>query len=79
MTFDAELQNKFICSKCNNPGGAVKRVSMSGTGLSKLMDIQHNQFVAVSCNRCGYTELYNPEIFEGKDNFMNILDLLFGR
>jgi predicted nucleic-acid-binding Zn-ribbon protein len=36
-------------------------------------------FLAVSCNRCGYTELYNPEILEGKDALGNILDLLFGR
>ena len=78
MTFDEELQNKFVCPKCGTVGGSVKRVSMSGVGLSKLMDIQHNRFIAVSCVRCGYTEFYNPEIYEGKDNFMNVLDLLFG-
>ena len=79
MNFDSELQNKFQCPKCGNTGGSVKRVSMSGAGLSRMFDIQHNQFVAVSCVRCGFTEFYNPEIFEGKDTLMNVLDLLFGR
>lgn len=79
MTFDEQMENRFVCPKCGNPGGRAKRISASGAGLSKLMDIQHNVFVAVSCSRCGYTELYNPEPYEGKDNFMNILDLLFGR
>lgn len=79
MRFDDELASRFICPKCSNPGGQVKRISASGAGLSRMIDIQHNVFTAVSCRRCGYTEFYNPEIFEGKDSFMSILDLLFGR
>ncbi len=78
MDFETELQNKFVCPKCRSIGGAVKRVSMSGAGLSRLVNLQHNTFIAVSCIRCGYTEFYNPEVYEGKNNAMNILDLLFG-
>lgn len=33
---------------------SVEAVAMTGTGLSKLFDIQHNQFQIVYCNQCGY-------------------------
>ena len=59
-------------------GASVKRIATTRTGLSKLMDIQHNKFIALSCHDCGYTELYNPEVLEGKNNFGTIIDILFG-
>jgi predicted nucleic-acid-binding Zn-ribbon protein len=52
---------------------------MSGTGLSRLLDIQHNRYVFASCNNCGYSEVYNLDILAGrKDNVGNILDVIFG-
>ncbi|HEX3031502.1 MAG TPA: zinc ribbon domain-containing protein [Bacillota bacterium] len=75
---DDQLGSRFVCVKCNNSGAKVKRFAATGTGLSKLFDIQHNEFIAVSCKNCGFTELYNPEILEGKNNLGNILDILFG-
>lgn len=79
MDLDQEILSRFVCAKCGNNSASAKRFSAAGTGLSKMFDIQHNVFLAISCNRCGYTELYNPEILEGKDTMGNILDLLFGR
>jgi predicted nucleic-acid-binding Zn-ribbon protein len=34
--------------------------------------------VSVSCRNCGYTEIYNPEVLEGKKHLGSILDVLFG-
>jgi len=31
----------------------------------------------VSCKNCGFTELYNPEVLEGKRTLGSILDVLF--
>ncbi len=78
LSIDDRLAARFICSKCGGSGAEVKRFAATGTGLSKLFDIQHNVFIAVSCRNCGYTEIYNPEILEGKDTASNILDVLFG-
>jgi len=36
------------------------------------------RLIAISCTACGYTDLFNPEILEGKDNAGGILDAIFG-
>jgi predicted nucleic-acid-binding Zn-ribbon protein len=78
LNLDQEIKQHFRCAKCGNTRATVKRFAATGTGLSKLFDIQHNVFIAVSCGQCGFTELYNPEVLEGKKNLGNILDLIFG-
>lgn len=78
MSLDSQLASRFVCAKCQSTGAVVKRFSAAGTGLSKMFDIQHNVFITVSCRKCGFTEMYNPEILEGKDHLSNILDVLFG-
>ena len=78
MNIDEELAYRFICPKCKSSGASVKRFAATGTGLSRVFDIQHNKFIAVSCQTCGYTELYNPDILERKDRAGDVLDLLFG-
>ncbi|BDH60434.1 hypothetical protein MTP04_05640 [Lysinibacillus sp. PLM2] len=62
------------CIKCGSKNADTKEVAMTGTGLSKMFDIQHNQFVVVYCNNCGYSEFYNKNSSKGS----NILDLFFG-
>ena len=37
------------CIKCGSTDAAKKEVAMTGTGLSKMFDIQHNQFIVVYC------------------------------
>lgn len=61
------------CIKCGSQSAAQKEVAMTGTGLSKLFDIQHNTFVVVYCKRCGYSEFYHKESSKAS----NILDLFF--
>ncbi|WP_083855764.1 zinc ribbon domain-containing protein, partial [Amphibacillus jilinensis] len=46
----------------------------SGTGLSKMFDVQHNHFLVVYCQDCGYSELYNKQ----SSTASNIIDLFFG-
>ncbi|MYL46314.1 hypothetical protein GLV94_11735 [Virgibacillus halodenitrificans] len=62
------------CIKCGSTEADTKDVSMSGTGLSKMFDVQHNQFTVVFCENCGYSEFYNKNSSTGS----NILDLFFG-
>ena len=77
---ERELEQKFVCTKCKNHGAEVKSLAMSGTGLSRLFDIQHNRYVFASCKNCGYSEVYNLDILEGRrDDLGNILDIMFGR
>jgi len=62
------------CIKCGSPDAATKDVAMTGTGLSKMFDIQHNQFTVVYCTNCGYSEFYNRESLTTS----NIIDFFFG-
>ena len=78
MSLDQQLAEQFKCEKCQNRGAQVKRIATTGTGLSKMFDIQNNTFVMVSCQTCGYTEVYNPDILERRSDVGTILDILFG-
>lgn len=78
MKLDDALAEKFVCAKCKSRGASVKRFAATGTGLSRMFDIEHNVFIAISCDECGYTEIYNPEVLEGKDNLGAFLDTVFG-
>jgi len=50
---------------------------MSGTGLSRLLEIQAYRYAFTSCTNCGFTEVYNLKTLEGKDNLGHFLEVLF--
>ncbi|GAB4075070.1 zinc ribbon domain-containing protein [Barrientosiimonas marina] len=62
------------CVKCGSRDAEQKDVAMTGTGLSKMFDVQSNQFVVVSCKNCGYSEFYNKQ----STTAGNIFDFFFG-
>lgn len=62
------------CIKCGGTGTSQKEIATTGTGFSRYFDIQHNKFIVISCNSCGYSELYNSQTTTAS----NILDLFFG-
>lgn len=78
MNLEEQLESRFVCAKCQHHGGEARRIAATGAGLSKLLDIQHNQYVIISCGDCGYSEIYNPRVLEGKRSLGDVLDVLFG-
>ncbi len=74
---DQLLAEKFACARCGHHGAQVERLAMTGTGLSRLFEIQKHRYAFVSCVRCGYTEAYNLRILEGKDNLGTFLEVIF--
>ena len=78
MKIDDQLAERFRCSKCNHRGGNARRFAATGTGLSKILDIQHNRYIGVSCRHCGFTEFYDPRVLEGNSHLGNVLDVIFG-
>lgn len=79
MNLEEQIASRFTCTKCKHHGAEVKRIAATGSGLSKLLDIQHNHFVTASCRNCGYTEVYNPDMMGDKRKLGTILDVLFER
>ena len=74
---DALLAQEFTCARCGQKGGHVERLAMSGTGISRLLEIQPYRYAFVSCGNCGNTEIYNLDILEGKDDLGTFLEVLF--
>lgn len=72
-----QLAHSFVCPKCHSRGAQVEKLAMSGTGLSRLLEFQPYRYAHASCHNCGYTEVYNLRVLEGKDNLGTFLDLLF--
>ncbi|MGO4106247.1 zinc ribbon domain-containing protein [Paenibacillus sp. YAF4_2] len=77
---DFRSGDNFKCSKCNGTDCTVKEIAMTGAGLSKLLDIQHNHYLFVSCINCGSVEIYDPNVLEDKKvgKLGSIIDVLFG-
>ena len=76
-TTEQRLSAAFVCEKCDQQGAHVEKLSMSGTGISRLLEIQPYRYAFASCNNCGYTEIYNLKTLEGKDDLGDILDIIF--
>lgn len=49
------------CPKCGHEGTVTDTISTTGGGLSKFFDIQNRRFTVVSCEDCGYSELYRGQ------------------
>jgi predicted nucleic-acid-binding Zn-ribbon protein len=74
---DQLLAQEFSCDRCGNQGAHVERLAMAGTGWSRLLEIQKYRYAFVSCNNCGYTEVFNLRTLEGKDDLGTFLEILF--
>ena len=73
---DEKFAKRFTCPKCARRGGDVRRLAMTGSGLSRLLDVQHIRFLTVSCTNCGFTEQYDLKVLEGVRRGMDILDVI---
>ncbi|MFB6106096.1 MAG: zinc ribbon domain-containing protein [Halobacteriaceae archaeon] len=62
------------CPKCGHTDAEVGEISTTGSGLSKMFDIQTNRFQVVSCTNCGYSELYRDTGKRGSD----LIDVFLG-
>ena len=79
MKFEDAVKMKFRCFKCKNTEAEVRKLATTGTGLTKIFDIQSNEFYAVICKNCGYTEFYERSIIDGKKSVIgDVVDVLFG-
>ena len=78
MSVQADLEDRFVCPKCESEGASVRTISTSGGTLSRMFNFQHNQFLAATCDWCGYTELYDARVLGTKRAGSDVFDLLFG-
>ena len=74
---ESQLAEAFRCPKCSHQGAQVEKLAMSGTGISRLLELQPYRYLFASCSNCGYTETYNLTTLQGKDDLGNLLEILF--
>ena len=55
------MSGSWKCPKCSCEKYDTDTIATTGTGLSKLFDVQNRKFTAVICNNCTYTEFYRAE------------------
>ena len=67
-------QGERGCEKCGSTNAKTKDIAVTGTGFSRIFDVQHNKFTVVYCTDCGFSEFYNRESSVGS----NIIDLFLG-
>ncbi len=79
MSVEDEFKARFKCPRCGNTHAETRKVAMTGTGLTKIFDLQMNKFFVISCLYCGYSEFYNLNVLErNKGRLSDVLDVLFG-
>ena len=74
---DDQLAREFVCDRCGEKGAHVERLTMSGTGLSRLFEVQPYRYAFVSCDNCGFTDVFDLRVLEGKDDVGTFLEVLF--
>lgn len=48
----------YKCPKCNNRAFETDSIATTGSGWSKIFDLQNRKFHVISCSNCGYSEMY---------------------
>jgi len=65
------MANGWQCPKCDCRDYDTDTIATTGSGFSKIFDMQNRKFTAVTCTNCTYTEFYR-----GKTSTLgNIFDL----
>ena len=63
----------YSCAKCQHTSLSTDEIRATGK-FSRFFDVQNKKFTAVSCDQCGFTEVY-----KGNSSMLgNIVDLFTG-
>ncbi len=68
------MGKQYSCSKCHATEYSTSEITTTGSGLSRFFDLQNQKFTAISCGKCGYTDLFRSDGSGGLKG--NIIDLL---
>ena len=65
-------QKQYQCPKCGCNRYVSDQFQATGGDFAKIFNVQNKKYLTVSCEACGYTELYRSTTSTG----MNILDFI---
>ncbi len=61
---EVQIADSFQCAKCGHEECEINEGAMTGAGLSNILDINYQHYVFISCAKCGFVEIYNPNIWK---------------
>ncbi len=67
------MKQTYTCPKCGNRKAEADNIRTTGAGFTRYFNIQNRSFTAVSCTKCGYTELYRTGKSGGGSNVLDFL------
>mgnify|MGYP006305442937 CR=1 FL=1 len=67
------MQKEYVCPKCGSKSYEEDKISATGGGLSKFMDVQSKNFITITCTNCRYTELYKAKDMNTLGKFLDFL------
>ncbi len=70
-----EDNKQYACSKCHATTYKTGEIRTTGSGVSRFLNLQNQKFTAISCEKCGYTDLFRTD---GSGGIGTILDILSG-
>ncbi len=73
------FSGRWKCPKCSSMEIIINEHAFTGSGLTRLLNWQSYEYLAVTCRRCGYTEFYSKQVLGDEKTAIQILDILFGR
>ena len=76
MSLRDHLADRFVCPKCETHGATVRPITSSKGPLAWVADPQKHSFLAATCGRCGYTELYDASVLDDGEAG-GMFDLIF--
>ena len=62
----------YTCKNCPNTEYTTGEIRTTGGGIARFLNLQNKKFITVSCNECGYTDLYQVD---GSGKLGTILDI----
>jgi len=74
-SLEQTFAEEFRCQKCQHRDARVERITGRGTGFGKMFA---KDFLAVSCQNCGYTEFFNLSVLQCRSGLQDFLRGLFG-
>ena len=79
VTLEGKITARFSCARCEHKKCKTKRVAMTGSGLSRLLDVQKEFYLALTCQQCGLTNFYDLNLLEERGGISDaVFDLMFG-
>jgi predicted nucleic-acid-binding Zn-ribbon protein len=66
-------QKSYTCPKCGGRKADLDEIRTTGSGFTKLFNIQNRRFTTVICSQCGFTEFYSGRKSSGASNVLDFL------